>query len=223
VSAATPKVVLLSPADARRVPWKNGRGFTEELALWPLEASFERADYLWRISIAAVDAPGPFSPFPGFERVLTVTEGEGLRLAHGSAAPAARVRRLEPYRFSGDWPTTAELVRGPVRDFNVIARRSESGAGLRAEVEVLALGERRARESLTRGHAFLHVLAGQVTARATGEEQSFTLQASDSLWARQLAGGEELDVQGGSRESLVLLVRLEARAGGERSVSERES
>src|SRR5258708_2763617 len=56
----------LTPADARRVPWKNGRGVTDELALWPPGASFERGDFDWRIACAGVDAAGPFSAFPGF-------------------------------------------------------------------------------------------------------------------------------------------------------------
>jgi len=200
-----PEVLVLTLADACRVPWKNGRGFTDELALWPPEASFERADYDWRISIAAVDRPGPFSPFPGCERILTVTEGEGLLLAHGEHAPRTCVRRLEPHRFSGDWPTTAELLGGPVRDFNVIARRERT----RAEVEVLALGARRARESLDAGQAFVHALVGRIQARVTGEEQPLGLDAGSSLWISGLRGGEELDLAGEVRGSLVLLVRLE--------------
>ena len=126
----------LRPEDARRVPWKNGRGFTDELALWPRGASFEKGDFLWRISKAAVDEPGPFSSFPGFERVLVVTQGAGLVLEHGAAAPRARVERLVPYRFQGEWSTSAELISGRVEDFNVLTRRG----AVRAEVEVLPAG-----------------------------------------------------------------------------------
>src|SRR5687767_10413887 len=39
------EVVHLHPADARLVPWKNGRGVTRELALWPEGASLERGDF----------------------------------------------------------------------------------------------------------------------------------------------------------------------------------
>src|SRR6185503_21054008 len=185
------EVVHLRAADARVVPWKNGRGVTRELALWPAGASFERGDFDWRLSAAPVDEAGPFSALPGFERILVVTEGAGLVLSHGAHAPRARLRRLEPYRFAGGWPTTAELTHGPITDFNVMVREGRA----RAQVEGLALGKRRARESLTAGHTFVHVLEGPCVARATGEEEPFELGPGDSLWLRGLRGGGELDLQ----------------------------
>ena len=198
------EIRVLTRADGRNVPWKNGRGTTLELAVWPEGSSLERADFAWRLSAARVAENGPFSLFPGCERILTVTEGAGLVLAHGPAAPRARLRRLEPYRFAGDWPTTAELVAGPIADFNVIQHRERA----QAEVQAFALGQRRARETLAAGHAFLHVLAGQLTARITGEEEPFGLEAGSSLWVRGLRGGEELELTGRRRELELLLVSL---------------
>lgn len=98
-----PEFLHLRPGDARRVPWKNGRGVTEELAVWPPEASFERGDFDARISLSSVQEPGPFSPFPGFDRVLLVTKGGGLRLSHGADAPPADVPPCArtPSRASG--------------------------------------------------------------------------------------------------------------------------
>lgn len=145
----------LRPSDARRVPWKNGRGFTDELALWPRNASFERADFHWRISKAAVEESGPFSAFPGFERVLVVTRGEGLVLDHGNSAPRARVERLVPYRFSGDWPTNATLIDGRIEDFNVLCRRGSA----RAEVELWTDGAQRSVAASGGEHVFVHFLA----------------------------------------------------------------
>ena len=80
-----PTLVHLTAADVRRVPWKNGRGVTEELLVLPDSATFARGDFDVRISKATVSEPGPFSSFPGFDRVLVVTAGAGLRLAHGAA------------------------------------------------------------------------------------------------------------------------------------------
>lgn len=198
------EVICLTPADARAVPWKNGRGTTRELALWPADASFERLEFDWRIALAPVDEPGPFSSFPGFERILVVTEGAGFVLAHGAEAPRARVRRMEPHRFAGDWPTEAELPHGPVTDFNVMVRPER----VRASVQALALGARRVRETLAAGHAFLHVLEGEVVARVTGEEEPFELAAGESLWIRGLRGGEELELAGRARTLELLLVAL---------------
>jgi len=197
-------LVHLTAADARRVPWKNGRGVTEELALWPAGASFERGDFDGRISRAAVVPSGAFSSFPGYERVLVVIDGDGLTLTHGDVVPRARVRRLEPYRFSGDWPTSAELVRGPVSDFNVLVRRG----GARAEVEVVRLGRRATREALGCSQAFVHMLAGSATARVTGAEEVYTLAARESLWARGLRAGDELELVGATDDSVAILVRI---------------
>ncbi len=206
------EVLLLRPEDAPSIPWKNGRGVTRELALWPAQASFERGDYDWRISAARVEEAGPFSSFPGCERLLVVTEGAGLVLVHGERTHRARVRRLEPYRFSGEWTTTAELVGGAVSDFNVIYRPERC----RPELAALSLGRRRTREPLGAGHAFAHVLAGAVAARLTGEEEPFELGPLDSLWARGLAGGEELELAGNARECAVLLVRIGPASGDAR-------
>jgi environmental stress-induced protein Ves len=184
------EILHLRAADARRVPWKNGRGFTDELAIWPPGASFERGEFDWRISKAAVEEDGPFSSFPGFERVLVVTEGAGLVLDHGAAAPRARVERLVPYRFSGDWPTRAELVDGRIADFNVICRRGAA----HAEVEVQPAGAQRRIAAARAEHLFVHDLA-----------------SGESLWLEACAGRElELPAAG-----TALLVRIrEIRAQG---------
>lgn len=199
-----PEAEHLRSADARLVPWKNGRGVTRELALWPRGASLERLDFDWRISAAPVEEPGPFSRVPGVERILVVTEGAGFELAHGPHAPRARLRRLQPYRFAGEWTTEAALPHGPVTDFNVMF----VPARVQASVEALTLGARRVREALRAGQAFVHVVAGTLTARATGEEQPFELGPGDSLWLRGLRGGEELELAGRARDAEALLVTL---------------
>jgi environmental stress-induced protein Ves len=151
-----------------------------------------------------VDEAGPFSAFPGVERILVVTEGAGLVLSHGKHAPRARLRRLEPYRFAGDWPTIAELPGGPITDFNVMLRAGRA----RADVQGLALGLRRSRDSLAAGHAFVHLLVGRCRARVTGEEEPFDLGAGSSLWVRGLRGGEELDLEGRASGCELLVVAL---------------
>lgn len=198
------EVRILLAADVRRVPWRNGRGFTDELALAPDGASFERGDFHWRVSRAAIDSNGPFSSFEGFERVLVPLDGEGLWLDHGTRAPRARLRTGEPYRFSGSWPTTAELVGGPVRDFNVVYRPEHASA----QVEVLRLGRRRARLAAEATTVLLHVPEGALSARVTGEEQAFELPSGATLIARALLPGDELDLVGSADATRALLVRF---------------
>lgn len=199
-------VVHLTSADVREIPWKNGRGVTEELALWPPNSAFERGDFDWRISRASVDEPGAFSAFHGFDRILVVTEGDGLVLEHGDRARRTRLRRFEPYAFPGDWPTTAELTNGPVADFNVLVRRGV----FRADIEVSNLGRRRVREALGADHAFVHALSGGGIARVTGEEEPIELGAGESVWGRDLVEGDELDFAGRKEDSVLLLVRIHA-------------
>jgi len=73
--------------------------------------------------MAQVEAPGPFSAFPGIDRTLTIVAGAGLRLrgADGSVIhlPAASA----PYSFPGDAAIEATLLDGPTTDLNVMTRR----------------------------------------------------------------------------------------------------
>jgi uncharacterized protein len=155
---------LLSPADYRRVRWKNGRGWTTELAVQPA-----RGDFDWRVSIADVDADSEFSRFPGIDRSILVLAGEGLELQVGSEPPFALRAADGSFGFSGDLAVHARLIRGPTRDFNVMTRRGqfEHVLGTRTLGEPLHL-ERQAGEGwliyLLRGTAridMLDVVAGQ--------------------------------------------------------------
>jgi len=204
------EVVQLTSADARRMPWKNGRGSTDELALWPARATYERGDFDWRISRASVTSAGPFSKFDGFDRVLVITSGGALVLEHGDRAPRARVRALEPYKFSGDWPTSAELTGGRADDFNVLTRRGRCSA----DIQVLNLARRRLREAFDATHAFVHALRGAAHVRITGEEQPFELALGESLLATELNARDELDIAGGADDSVALLVRIVAAPRG---------
>jgi environmental stress-induced protein Ves len=193
---------VLGTSDARVVRWRNGRGVTRELAAWPAGSGDGAFD--WRLSIATVSEPGEFSGFPGVERILTVLRGEALVLTHGEVAPRVRLRRLEPHRFAGEWPTVAELPTGPIEDFNVMTRIGR----VRAEVEALRLGRRIARERLEGTQAFVHVPQGSLSARVTGEEEAFELAAHESLLLLGLGGGEECELRGTQDGTEVLLVRL---------------
>ena len=101
------------------MPWKNGLGVTTEIARAPLEGDFD-----WRVSVARVAADGPFSTFPGCDRVILTLEGAGMVLAQPGTAAEVTLGLLEPWAFSGDAITTCTLRGGPIRDFNLIARRT---------------------------------------------------------------------------------------------------
>lgn len=114
----------------RRMRWTNGRGFTDEVIAVP-----DRGAWDWRLSIAEVNEDGPFSSLPGVERALVVADGPGMTLFVGGSAVV--LRRYEGTRFAGDDDARAALTRGPVRDLNLMVRRS-SGFGA-PELDVVRL------------------------------------------------------------------------------------
>lgn len=111
---------VIRHADCRPMPWKNGGGVTTEIMAWPPSAGLDAFD--WRISMAQVAAGGPFSVFPGIDRTLTVLEGT-MRLAIEGVGERLLSPQSQPCVFPGDVVTSAELVGGPVLDFNVMTRR----------------------------------------------------------------------------------------------------
>lgn len=109
------------PAAARSFrPWKNGGGETAEILCWPEGAGID--DFTLRLSTARVDTSGPFSAFPGVDRVLTVIEGGAMVLTlNGTDHPLAP--GSPPFAFAGDAPCAARLDGPPLLDFNVMTRR----------------------------------------------------------------------------------------------------
>ncbi|HEU4539125.1 MAG TPA: HutD family protein, partial [Polyangiaceae bacterium] len=59
-------------------PWKNGGGTTREIAAMPPDAG--TSGFAWRVSVAEIARPGPFSAFPGVDRQIVLLAGEGVRL-----------------------------------------------------------------------------------------------------------------------------------------------
>ncbi len=170
-----PSVTRLTPADHRRVPWKNGGGVTTELAVEP--AADGR--FVWRVSIADVVEPGPFSAFPGYDRLIAVVEGDGMRLSVDGAAPVER-RRLDPaFAFPGEAPVWCEPTAGPIRDVNLMLDRA-SAAGTLTLLAGQA-GHRAAGDVL-----LVHGLAGALTVIPDGGE-ALTVPAGHSLLLRDTA------------------------------------
>jgi environmental stress-induced protein Ves len=111
-------------------PWKNGGGVTRELACFPVDASM--SDFIWRVSIADVSQSGPFSSFPGIDRVITLLDGDGMQLQFADDTRHALVDKLIPYSFRGEAQVNAHLIGSPSRDFNLMLRRDAA----RGTVEV---------------------------------------------------------------------------------------
>ena len=107
-------------------PWRNGGGATRELFAWP-----GGADWQIRVSLADIDADGPFSAFPDVQRWFAVVEGAGVVLSWPGGD-----RRVdsagEPLCFDGADAPACRLVDGPTRDLNLMLRGGRGGCLSRA-------------------------------------------------------------------------------------------
>jgi environmental stress-induced protein Ves len=104
-------------ADAISMPWKNGGGATLEYARHPAEGDFD-----WRLSVARVEANGPFSTFPDVDRILVLLAGSGMDLdVDGTKVPLHSP--FDHHRFDGEALVHATLVGGATTDLNLMWRR----------------------------------------------------------------------------------------------------
>ena len=113
-------------------PWKNGGGHTRELACWPPGAGME--GFEWRVSVATIAAPGPFSAFAGVDRRIMLLDGDGMQLRARDGSLDHRLdRRWQPLAFAGEVAVDCTLLGGTSTDFNLMLRRGR----WRGEVQVV--------------------------------------------------------------------------------------
>jgi hypothetical protein len=186
-------VLLARDRDASR--WRNGGGITWEVAAG---STSERGDFDWRISIAEVSQFGPFSGYPGIDRIITVIEGAGLDLTVDGSRYV--LGPYEPFRFRGEATTAGSPVGGVTKDLNVMVRRD----CLTAELDLVELvpGQRLELPEPV-GTTVVVVLDGQVRAAAGGKH--LELLAPDGL----LAGGRPV-VLVGDGPACVAVIELRA-------------
>jgi uncharacterized protein len=110
--------------DCPFVPWANGGGRTRELLAWP-----QRDDWQVRVSVAEIEADGPFSPLPGIDRCFAVLEGAGVVLAL-PGGPHRLGPRDDALAFPGEAAPHCSLVAGPTRDLNLMVRRGHGRAAM---------------------------------------------------------------------------------------------
>ena len=97
-------------------PWHNGGGHTREILARPAGV-----DWTLRVSLADIEADGPFSSFPGVERWFAVVQGAGVILRFSSGE--RRVRRGDPpLCFDGAPAPGCSLIDGPTQDLNLMVR-----------------------------------------------------------------------------------------------------
>ena len=121
--------VVVRAQDIAPTPWKNGGGLARDLLCAP-----SAGDWRWRISLADVNADGPFSSYPKVQRWFAVVEGAGVELDFGGRTVGVRTGDA-PLAFDGAAAPGCRLIAGPTRDLNLMLRglrgtlqRAEPGA-----------------------------------------------------------------------------------------------
>ena len=116
---------ILRRSDMPLMPWKNGMGTTTEVAIFPQGSSLKDGTFHWRISVAKMSAPSPFSKFDGCRRWLAVWKGRGLQVGNKSLAP------MQPFAFDGAESLKGE-PDGEVVDLGIVYRQDIVSVEMRA-------------------------------------------------------------------------------------------
>jgi uncharacterized protein len=131
------ELTIIRKASFTATPWKNGGGITHEAIRVPAAGD----PFRWRVSVAHIDASGPFSEFAAYDRKMVLLQGAGieLRFADGVKQTLREVGQL--IQFDGAVAAHCELLSGPCIDLNLMILKS-GRAAVRVErvVEPLALG-----------------------------------------------------------------------------------
>lgn len=157
--------------------WKNGGGSTREIVRLPAGSTMDSFD--WRASIADITADGPFSTFAGFDRVIVLLSGAGVRLWSSDGTVDHRLDEpLIPYAFAGETAIEASLIGGASTDFNVMTRR----AATRADLRVVVADETLATSSAGLLFAARGTWRVQPGGDASSSKSSYSLPPSGGLW-----------------------------------------
>lgn len=123
-------VRVLRFAEYPVVPWRNGRGVTREIAASVVTAGTQEVP-AWRISMATVDEPAPFSRFPGLVRTLGIVDGDGIELTVGGRMQSLGLGDVFG-PFTGEAPASARPIGGPALDLGLMLDPTRVQGGMSA-------------------------------------------------------------------------------------------
>lgn len=151
---------LIPAASLIAAPWRNGRGISRDIVRHPA----------WTVSIADLEADGPFSDYPNIDRIFTPIAGDPPPELAFNGGPFEPCPLLIPKPFGGDIPTLSRIP-APGRAFNVLVERGV----MRADVTVTPLPDGAVLNAPDAPHVVVHCLTGQLDAAGT------TLGPGDSM------------------------------------------
>ena len=144
----------LTKANFRDVPWKNGGGTTQEL--YRIEGLDQQL--LFRLSVARIESDGPFSEFPGMDRILLILKGAGVKLNDTVLKAGER-----PYHFAGETKIDCRLIENKVQDFNVMTARNWGEAKIKVIKRPIRIGGKGQTYAYSTDAQTLWVLDGEET------------------------------------------------------------
>jgi environmental stress-induced protein Ves len=169
--------IVLRKGDCQKMPWKNGQGFTSEIAIYPVGASFSENSFLWRLSSAEIANEGAFSLFPGYERYLALVKGDGLKLNFEPSKRQVLLQLGKVCRFSGTDEVSSSLSGGPVEDLNLIY----SASRVKAVFESVGLRSKPRSFGMTGTVGFIYCVEGPVSVSVFPGEIKFLVPKGDVL------------------------------------------
>lgn len=166
----------------KRAAWKNGLGYTDEIGIYPIGATLQKGDFIWRLSSARIEKASSFSEFPFHDRTLVILQGAGVRLYHtyepGEQPEVVELTPLEPYDFPGDVPSRCELISGGVTDLSVFVRKAEA----EAQTEIQIVDESESFDWIPNGRwNFAYIADGSFEVLAPGASDVVRIEEGSTL------------------------------------------
>jgi uncharacterized protein len=174
----SPKLQIIRKSSFKATPWKNGGGITHEAIRVP-----ESGDpFRWRVSVAHIEASGPFSEFAEHNRKMVLLKGAGIELHFADGVRKSLRRVGELLEFDGAIATRCELLSGPCVDLNLMVAKSDSAVA-KVERFIESIAVRASRNETTLVFPIDRKIALQITAGKTA-----TLEPWDLAVLSQCAG-----------------------------------
>lgn len=162
--------------------WSGGT--TTELFLWPPDGSYEKRNFLCRVSTAeCLDRESVFTMLPGTDRILSVLDGE-IRLRHNGGDWYTLMPGMQT-SFAGDEKTES---RGTCVDFNIMMKGGTTGS-----LRCLQLGKSEEKAFAPKGDFLIfYVASGQADVKDA--EETCHLQEHDvCMVSYDHAAGQEME------------------------------
>jgi len=128
------QTAILNNQQFKMSNWSGGT--TTELFIFPHDASYQKRNFIFRLSTARVEMEkSEFTSLPGVTRKIVILDGE-IRINHHNHY-AKTLSKFDVDSFKGDWKTTSV---GTCTDFNLMTTlktRTELAAVVIEEIQLL--------------------------------------------------------------------------------------